>query len=293
MTIKKLLQAIIEYDKDPSYPKNKEDIDLFKKATRKLQRHKRYLEMRKLLEELEERETDIYIVSHAKSGTTLTQMILYQMITDGDMNFEHLNDVSPWPAWSYSRRLAIKEPPTPRRLLKSHDPYSLMSQIKQGKFLFLVRNPLDVMNSDYHHCRDYYQLTEPYEEWVAEKLEFWYTYNEAWLSNKSGLDILYLNYEDTINDKLKQIHRIANFIDFELTDGVEKRILERTSLQFMKRYEEKFGEQPNKKKVYNNFIRNGKTGEGIKRASETIKLKNEELSEKFCKTHLITKRYFN
>ena len=30
----------------------------------------------------------------------------------------------------------------------------------------------------------------------------------------------------------------------------------------MKKYEAKFGEQPDRKKVYNNFIRKGKAGEG-------------------------------
>ena len=37
-----------------------------------------------------EREDDIYISTYPKSGTTLMQMILYHLTTDGRMNFNHI-----------------------------------------------------------------------------------------------------------------------------------------------------------------------------------------------------------
>ena len=43
-----------------------------------------------------EREDDIYIVSYPKSGTTRMQMLLYQLTTDGNMDFDHIDDISPW-----------------------------------------------------------------------------------------------------------------------------------------------------------------------------------------------------
>ena len=36
--------------------------------------------------------TDIYIVTYPRSGTTLLQMMLYQITTDGEYNFDHLGD---------------------------------------------------------------------------------------------------------------------------------------------------------------------------------------------------------
>jgi len=217
--------------------------------------------------------------------------MLYQMMTDGNMDFEHLYDVSPWLAWAISYNLEIKETQN-RRLFKSHDPYSYMNHLKKGKFIFLIRNSLDVLHSFYHHGKDYYQLEKSYEDWAPERLEYWYKYNEAWLKNENNLDILYLNYEDTINDKEKQIERIANFVGIDLTEEVKMRTMERSSFEFMKKHEEKFGEQPNRKKVYNNFIRKGKSGEGILEATESIKLKNENLAEGFYKDNKITKRYY-
>ena len=53
-----------------------------------------YFEQYKLL--FDEREDDIYITTYPKSGTTLMQMIIYHLTTDGSMDFNHIYDVSPW-----------------------------------------------------------------------------------------------------------------------------------------------------------------------------------------------------
>lgn len=42
------------------------------------------------MQDYEDRDTDIHTVNHVKSGTTLTQMLLYQFTTDGNMDFKHL-----------------------------------------------------------------------------------------------------------------------------------------------------------------------------------------------------------
>ncbi len=286
-----ILEAILKYDayvEVPLYEENEEALTKIKKAAGKLNSYKRYFEMRKVLSDLGERESDIHIVSHAKSGTTLTQMMLYQMTTDGNMDFKHLYDVSPWPGWALSYDLEIKDL-TPRRLIKSHDLYSFMKHIKKGKFIFLIRN---VLNSFYHHTKDYYGQDESYEDWVLKGMDHWYKYNEGWLKNEAGLDILYLNYEDTITRKDEQIEKIAKFIGMDISEEKKKRVIERTSFEFMKQHEEKFGEQPNKKKVYNNFIRKGKAGEGIEKSTEKIIQKSQELAEGLYKEHEVTKRYY-
>ena len=46
--------------------------------------------------EFGERDDDIYITTYPKSGTTVMQVILYQLTTKGDMGFKHIYDVSPW-----------------------------------------------------------------------------------------------------------------------------------------------------------------------------------------------------
>ena len=47
--------------------------------------------------DFEERECDIFVVTYLKSGTTWMQVILHNLLTDGNMDFNHIYDVSPWP----------------------------------------------------------------------------------------------------------------------------------------------------------------------------------------------------
>src|ERR1019366_6253139 len=42
------------------------------------------------------RPNDIYIVSYPRSGTTWLQMILYQLTTDGNMDFDHITEFVPF-----------------------------------------------------------------------------------------------------------------------------------------------------------------------------------------------------
>src|SRR5215218_5290023 len=42
------------------------------------------------------RPDDIFVVSYPKSGTTLMQMMVYQLATRGEMDFSHITIASPW-----------------------------------------------------------------------------------------------------------------------------------------------------------------------------------------------------
>ena len=72
-----------------------ENIETLEKAARDFYGVYLSAKLKKTMREFGERDTDIHIVSHAKSGTTLTQMLFYQLTTNGDMNFEHIYDVIP------------------------------------------------------------------------------------------------------------------------------------------------------------------------------------------------------
>jgi hypothetical protein len=72
-----------------------------------------------------------------------------------------------------------------------------------------------------------------------------------------------------------------------------ERVLQRTSFEFMKKHESKFGDQPDHLKVYNNFIRNGRTGEGKLKFTDGQLKQYHQLSKeyKIQGTHL--QRYFD
>lgn len=236
----------------------------------------------------DDRESDIYIVTFMKSGTTWLQVILYNLLTDGNMDFEHIYNVSPWPrneAYKNKSAEAINSLPSPR-ILKSHDEYDFFNADTKCKFIHVYRDGKDVAASLYHHNKNYRdaELTfqENFEQYFSNEdgAINWFVYNREWFENKNGFNILYISYEQLKNDFDKVIHKIAEFLNAELTDEIIERIKRHASFEYMKENETKFGEVPPSytKLVFNQFIRKGTSGEGN---SYLNKEQNEFFDEKF------------
>ena len=129
MMNKELLTDLSALDEaDLNFDELVENLDLLEKAQAKIHSLLITARMKKLMSDFGQRETDIYIISYPRSGTTLTQMILYQMTTDGTMSFNHIYDVSPWCRFSafFNREMpSVGE----RRIIKSHDNYSMLEPL--------------------------------------------------------------------------------------------------------------------------------------------------------------------
>lgn len=241
----------------------------------------------KYFDALEERNDDIFVVTFLKSGTTWMQMILYQLTTEGKMDFNHIYDVSPWirnEAVSGKDPERINQLPSPR-IFKSHDKYQEFGEGSQARFIYVYRNGMDVAVSLHHHRRNYNKADETLEETLdqyfnTEKEYNWYNYSEEWLANSMGLNILYISYEELKADLESAVKKIAQFLGIELDKERLDRVLERSSFEFMKTHETKFGEQPKHQIVYNNFIRKGETGEGKKKLNEQQQKAYEDLYAK-------------
>ncbi|NQY68852.1 MAG: sulfotransferase domain-containing protein [Flavobacteriales bacterium] len=118
-----------------------------------------------------EREDDIYIILFPKSGTTIMQMILYQLTTDSSMDFNHINDISPWIRNEAYENEKVKDLKSPR-LIKTHDAYQEFDHHNRGKYVYVSRNPQDIAVSKYHQERDYKQPDLKFDEYVEK---FWPT----------------------------------------------------------------------------------------------------------------------
>lgn len=221
---------------------------------------------------LEERDSDIYIVTFPKSGTTWMQLIVYQLLTDGKMDFEHIYDVSPWlsnQAFRGESPDTVNQLPSPR-FFKSHDKYENFNSGFENKVIYVYRDGKDVAASYFHHNKNYLnpELTfdKNFEDHFTdfEKPLNWFKFNKEWMENKNGFNILYISYEDLKNNFLSSLHRIATFLEVPLTPEIISRTQKYTSFEYMKNNEDKFGEvAPVKKElVFNEFIRAGESGKG-------------------------------
>lgn len=219
-----------------------------------------------------EQDSDIYIVTFPKSGTTLLQMILHQLTTKGGADFDHIYDVSPWIRNASFKREKLKEYPAPR-IIKSHDYYHQFDKSPKGRFIFAFRDGMDVAVSLYHQNKNYNKADLDFDEYMKQFLkprkQSWFNHAKEWFENKKGFPVLYIRYEDLINNKRTEIKRIVEFCQLDVEEATIDRAMEYSSFEFMKEHEEKFGVQPKEKVVvYDQFIRKGKKGEGKKTLSE-------------------------
>lgn len=249
-----------------------------------------YVKQHLFFELLEQKDDDIYIITFMKSGTTWMQMICYQLLTDGNMHFNHIYDVSPWlsnAAITDVDAAKINALPSPR-FYKCHDAYGNFDPKTKSRFIFVYRDGMDVAVSLSHHIRNYNMpdqtLEKTYEDYFSLGQENnWFDFTKSWLENEHGYNILFVKYEDLKNNFDKTLLRIANFLDVRLTDEISKRVKERSSFAFMKKYEDKFGEQSEDNRIYNQFIRKGEVGSG-KELTVDQKEHFNEMYSKFIKS---------
>lgn len=211
-----------------------------------------------------EREDDIYISTYPKSGTTLMQMILYHLTTDGRMNFKHIYEVSPW---IHNASFIGQKPPdlTSPRIIKTHDNYKEFSKKIKGRFIYVYRNGMDVAISNYHQQKNYNNPDLKLDKYlnIFFKQKKWFKHTREWMINKNKLSILYIKYEDLLKNKTKEIDRIIRFLGIPKDKKAINRALKYSSFEYMKKNENLFGEQPKvSEKIFNQFIRKGKSGEG-------------------------------
>ena len=231
---------------------------------------------RRYLAEYGEANSDIVISTFSKSGTTWTQIILYQLTTAGDMDFDHLFDVSPWLWYAALRQVAPVEPPAPR-LLKSHDDYRRFKKGRRGRFVFVIRDGRDVCVSLYHHRRNFkgYQgsFEEHFEDFLHGTEYNWFDHVRPWLENPRQLDIHIVKFENLKANFSETVRALADFCAIDPDAATMKRTCEQCSFAVMKQHEGQLGPRnshfegvlntPYRVENSDQFLRKGEVGEGL------------------------------
>ncbi len=214
---------------------------------------------------------DIFIVTYPRSGTTWLQMIVYQLTTDGAMNFAHIDEASPYlEVTMIPRRRKISDLQATPRVVKSHLPYHEIPK-GPGRYIYGIRNGLDVAVSYHYHARKYYpgmgglSASEFFSRFMAGEVPYgsWFEHVARWLRNKDRLNVLVVTYEELSADLEATVKRIADFCGITIDPAAMPRILERCSFAFMRKHDAKFsGERfyPNAPPPETPFIRKGQVG---------------------------------
>jgi hypothetical protein len=228
-----------------------------------MQRRIRYLEFTP-------RPDDVFLVTYPRSGTTWMQMILYQLTTDGEVDFPHIAEYCPWFEKSARSARGFELRPSPR-LFKSHLRYRHVPR-GAGKYIYVARDGRDVAVSYYHLYRRYngYEGTfdEFFERFLRGRVGFgsWFTHVREWWLHRDDPNVLFLTYERLSSDFDATVRKIAAFCGFSLTPETLERVRVRSSFEFMKQCESRF--DPAMERLWEqgvqlkSFLRNGRSGDG-------------------------------
>jgi hypothetical protein len=213
---------------------------------------------------------DVYLASYARSGTTWLQMILYQLTTDGNMDFEHITQPVPY----FERALALGRDlnrlPSPR-IFKTHLRYK---ELPKGPYkrIYVARNGKDVLVSCYYFFRAHSTFKGSFDEFFQKFMVgnvppgSWFRHVSEWSRHAADSNVLFLRYEDLVSDFERTLERIAMFLERPISKEKCASVAARSSFQFMKQHEEKFGFLQEVMLEHgftgDAFIRQGKTGAG-------------------------------
>jgi hypothetical protein len=242
---------------------------LAKGVTRGARRVDLYLSLKvSMSDRYHPRPDDLFIACFAKSGTTLMQMMLYQLTTPGEMDFPHIASVAPWfeSCLQEDQAKFFDEMASPR-IFKSHLSYARMP--RGAKIIYLARDFRDVVVSAYHHdclvsgCD--LDFASHVDRLIAGQGRFgsWYAHLRSWWPHRNDPNVLFLLYEDIVADLPAAVRRVAEFCNLPLDERKQARVVERCSVSFMKQHAEKFDPRLSQRSPHRrSFIRNGVSGEG-------------------------------
>jgi peroxiredoxin len=190
------------------------------------------------------RPDDVFVITYPRSGTTWMQMILYQLTTDGTMDFAHICQVCPWLERALHFGTDLDSLSSPR-VFKSHLAFG---KIPKGpsRYIYVVRDGKDVAVSYYHFHKTHMRFAGAFEEFYEQFLKgdvlygSWLRHVRGWWRHRRDPNVLFLRYEDLLHDLERSLRQIIAFLGLEVAPERFPQVLERCRFAFMKEHEDQF-----------------------------------------------------
>jgi hypothetical protein len=184
---------------------------------------------------------DTFLVSFPKSGNTWARFQIGNLLSPNKpVTFENIHAVVPDPEATPKRDL--DRVPRPR-VIKSHECF----EPRYPRIIYLVRDPRDVVVSQYHYHRKCRKIEDgyPMDKFVARFLAgqtcphgSWGENVGSWLmARRSDPRFLLVRYEDMISEGPRELGRISSFLGLASTQDAVSRAAERSSADRMRKME--------------------------------------------------------
>ena len=196
---------------------------------------------------------DICFISYPKSGSTWLSYILLLLTNEGEIPSEKtLRNCLHWVAnsWIYPRtEKELDSLPAPR-IFKSHMSYQMAvggnPRENPCKYIYIARNPKDVAVSYYYFETNKAwsgNFDATWEHWLQMFIEGkvqrgdWFDHVLSWWENRDADNIIFIKYEDLKRNFGAELTKIAEFLNYPLTNQLLKIIEEQTAFKKMKKNE--------------------------------------------------------
>jgi len=186
---------------------------------------------------------DTFVVSYPRSGNTWTRFLIAHLVYPQE-NVSFLNIEKLIPDTSSQSSRALLRTPRPR-IIKTHCYFDH----RYRKTIYIVRDPRDVVLSNYDFQRKYRQIEDGYplnryvDDFVCGRLVSadWGTWREnvaSWVYTRGQeKDFLLVRYEDLLDDTVSELGRIAQFLGADASDSNLRRAVELSSADRMRKLE--------------------------------------------------------
>ncbi|XP_064625738.1 sulfotransferase 1C2-like [Lineus longissimus] len=202
------------------------------------------------VEQLNFEKDDIVLSSYPKTGTTITQEMVYLVRNGGDVdeaNKEYTFLRIPYlefegPSAGIDAYHERRRP----RTIKSHLPVDCFERqvTSDGtRFIYVMRNPKDTLVSYYHFYKSCYlyggffgTFNDFFQMFLCNNVCYGNMFDHflGWWRHRDLPNVLILKYEDLVRHPEEEIRKIAGFCKKELDDAAIERIVQATSFDVMK-----------------------------------------------------------
>lgn len=204
---------------------------------------------------------DVIIVTFPKSGTHYGLQMALQSMSEASEDTAEIESIHHWmvlPELLTSKSVAPCNDPKILHMLNhrelaplgkgtlfgTHLDYGHTPHNKDAKYVVMARDPVAVLLSLQSMIGKILGRLGPQLEELAEMLQLiaggWAEYNLEWWKHRHETNVLYLFYEDAVQDPVGTVQTLRKFLGKSSDEAVEGRIVERSNAAYMKKRHKAF-----------------------------------------------------